>query len=129
MKKTAIIALLMGLAIGAQTASIKSIYGYDGTKKMWFTLGPTLTVNAAGQLDAVLPTPTATKVRSYDVALTYDPVTKLWGTLPATATGIVIHVNGVRYRALKDYSVNAGKVLSLSDNMPADAQVTADYDQ
>jgi hypothetical protein len=73
-------------------------------------------------LDALLRPP-----REYNRLLSYDAAAAGW-TLPPGAAAIVIHCNGLRYRPGCDYTIAAGILASLAGNMPADAQVTCDFD-
>jgi hypothetical protein len=127
MKKLILAALfLIGFAAVAQTASVRSIFSWDGTKQQWLTFGPTLTVSATGQID-VAAAANKPKVRIYDMPLAYDATAKTW-IVPASASALVIYVNGIRYRPTKDYILSVGKLAAVADNMAATDAVTADYD-
>ncbi len=127
-KLTLIAALLFAVALFAQTTT-KWIYGYAGGKGVWWTVGPSLSVSPTGQLDVVFPAQPTAKTRIYDALLQYDATVKAW-KLPAGATKVVVHVNGLRYRAGYDYAIDASGVKALfPDNMLPEFQVTADYDQ
>ena len=92
----------------------------DGKAKL-LTLGPSLHVSAAGQLEATR--------REYNRVLPYDPTTQTW-TVPAGASNIVLYCNGLKYQPGIDYSIDGVTVAKLDGaSMAPEHLVTADYDR
>lgn len=128
MKASLGIVLLLTTAAGiAQQASIPNswIYGYVNGRSAWLTLGPTLTIAANGQIDAVPP---SIPKRMRDVLLTYDATARAWN-VPAGARNVALYVNGIRYRSQGNWSIDAGKLTASNPDILPEHELTADFDQ
>ncbi len=114
------------VAVAWQGSSPVWMYGWNGGP-LWMRLGPTLAVTN-GQMDIVLPPVVSAPVRRRDVLLAYDAVAKGW-KIPAGATNLEIHVNGIRYRSANYTISNAGVLAATFGNMLPEHEVTIDYDE
>lgn len=144
-----IIAAALAVALYAQ--STYQLLVYTNGRLQWATAGPTLSLSSNGQLDAVIPAPIPgpagpagppgatgpqgppgpSAVLHADVALTYNAAYGGW-PLPAPSAGmnikaVAVYVNGLRYHAGLDYTIEAGMVRAIGANMNSTYFVLCDY--
>ena len=119
-----ILAALAALAsvAQAQQATVFSVPLWTGRTYTWPTLGPTLVVRD-GQLDVLPPPPQVQKVRKYSVLCAAVPC-----PLPAGASNVAVHLNGLRQAPGIDYTIEAGAVKPLWI-WPAERILLVDYDE
>lgn len=138
--------LLAGLVLWlpeavAQTTQNYSVYLWDWTGRQWFypKLGtgfaviPPATGERYGRVDVLFPPPPAIPQRETDRELTWEAAAGGYRLPLATATHVVVYVNGLRYRQGLDYSVSGGLVVPRpgATNWPPPEDgpvVVADYD-
>lgn len=133
---TALVAVAL-IAQAATSSSSRWIYGFVDSRAVWLSIGPTLAISPAGQLDVIFPPAPppapAAKQREYSVLLPYDEASESW-ILPEGASAgrsMSIYVNGLRYRQAGNWQLEAGgtRITALADNMLPEYEVTLDYDR
>jgi hypothetical protein len=143
MKRALLVLIATALLLAAQSQFQFPVF--TSGRLQWISPGPTLVVNPAGQIDALIPPPVpgpagpagptgpqgppgVARPRVYDQALVYNTALGIW-SVPATAANVVVYVNGIRYHLGTDYQINAGTIKALGNNMQPGFLITVDYDQ
>jgi hypothetical protein len=126
-KTTVVILLAVILAVTAISQSTLRLPVWDGRQYTFPRLGSGFVV-ANGTISV---TPSEVPQRKYGQILPFDASQSAW-VLPASATNIVVFVNGLRYTSGVDYSATtttgAVFIRALGTNMTAADVVVVDYD-
>jgi hypothetical protein len=89
--------------------------------------GDNISITMSGDAVTISASDRDASPRVYDAVLAYDATANGW-RLPAGASNVVLHVNGLRYRGGVDYTITDGLVTALSENMQPTFAVIADHD-
>lgn len=124
---TALVCLIVSAALLAQTATINWVYGYAGSRAVWWQLGPSFVVTG-NVIDVKAPPPPPSVVRVIGEKIAYDTAAAGW-KVPAGAKNLEVWVNGLHYWPVTDYTDNGGVLKAAGASMLPEFDVRFSYEK